>query len=135
MTTHERKAVPHLMSKAKIFTHVGVIVISPTLDKLLAVDCGDDIFTVPNGEIKRGETIQHAANRCLLEMCGIRLVENDFMTHEPIELGTSVFVVAMSSKKPTGEWASSYVPWRFVEESCEEFLLSPLQKAKEIFYS
>ena len=135
MTTHERKAVPRLMSKAKSFTHVGVIVVSPTLDKVLAIDCGEDVFTVPNGEIKRGETLQHAANRCLLEMCGIRLTEKDFVTHDPIESGTSAFVVAMSSKKPSGEWASSYVPWRFVEDSCDEFLQNPLKKAKQIFYS
>lgn len=123
------------MSKTKSFTHVGVIVVSPTLDKVLAIDCGEDVFTVPNGEIKRGETLQHAANRCLLEMCGIRLTEKDFVTHDPIESGTSIFVVAMSSKKPSGEWVSSYVPWRFVEDSCDEFLQNPLQKAKQIFYS
>jgi len=135
MTTHERKAVPRLMSKIKSFTHVGIIVVSPTLDKVLAIDCGEGVFTVPNGEIKKGETVRHSASRCLLEMCGIRLTENDFLTHGVIESDTSTFVVAMSSKKPSGEWASSYVPWRFVEASCEEFLQNPLQKAKQIFYS
>jgi|APGre2960657373_1045057.scaffolds.fasta_scaffold115726_1 hypothetical protein len=123
------------MNKTTKCAYVGVFVVTPTLDKILVVHNEDETITIPNGDVRRGEEYKTSASRCLFEMCGIRISENDFVSNDPIVEGENAFMVVMSYKKPVGDWNCSYVPWRFAEDSCEEFLENPIKKAKQFFFS
>jgi 8-oxo-dGTP pyrophosphatase MutT (NUDIX family) len=114
----------------------GLFIISPGLDRVLVLDAGD-YLDVPKGARDRGEPLLQTALRETWKECGIRLSESDLITIDSYKVGNLTMFLAMSSNKPTGknQKLAMYVPWRTLEDSCEDFLYPAVQWAKERSYS
>jgi 8-oxo-dGTP pyrophosphatase MutT (NUDIX family) len=113
----------------------GFFIISPGLDRVLVLEAGD-YLDVPKGARERGEPLLQTALRETWKECGIRLSESDLVTTDSYRVGNLTMFLAMSSSKPSGrnQKSAMYVPWRTLEESCEDFLYPAVQWAKEKSY-
>jgi len=111
----------------------GFFIVSPGLDRVLVVEAGE-YLEVPRGYRERNENALSTALRGVWEETGIRLEESDLLTEETYRLGNTVMFIAMSSKKPLTQNSSkngaAYLPWRTLEDGCDEFLSLAVEWAK-----
>jgi 8-oxo-dGTP pyrophosphatase MutT (NUDIX family) len=111
----------------------GFFIVSPTLDRVLVLEAGD-YLDVPKGPRERNETPLQAALREIWNRSGIKLTESDMLTQDHYKVGNVTMFLAMSSKKPAnsrGRNEAMYVPWRTLEENCDELLVPAIEWAKE----
>lgn len=114
----------------------GFFIVSPALDRVLVLEAGD-YLDVPKGFRGRNETPLQAALREIWNRSGIKLTESDMLTQDHYRVGNVTMFLAISSKKPSnfrGRNEAMYVPWRTLEENCEEFLIPAVEWAKEKTY-
>ena len=114
----------------------GFFIVSPTLDRVLVLEAGE-YLDVPKGPRERNETPLQAALREIWNRSGIKLTEGDMLTQDHYRVGNVTMFLAMSGKKPAnsrGRNEAMYVPWRTLEENCEDFLIPAVEWAKEKSY-
>jgi 8-oxo-dGTP pyrophosphatase MutT (NUDIX family) len=123
------------MSKFRTRESVGLFIISPTLDKVLVVE-KEEFLDVPRTSRDRNESPFQAASRLAYQEFGIRISEDDFIAKDNfLTMGGTTFLVAMSGARPNSRIHAIYVPWRTLESSCENYLATAVDWAKEKAYT
>lgn len=114
----------------------GFFIVNPSLDRVLVLEAGE-YLDVPRGLKERNETLLQTAFRETWSGLGLRLEESDLLTQDCYRVGNLTMFLVLSGKKPVllrDRKESLYVPWRTLEENCEQFLISAVEWAKEKSY-